>query len=97
MKSSSLVDLRKSIQSRLSPILLGSEKLIDIYLTSLISGSHLLLVGPPGIAKTRSANAFSRLLGLEFGRIQCTADLLPSDIIGAEIFHPKRQDFEIRK
>ncbi|MFZ4461435.1 MAG: AAA family ATPase [Patescibacteria group bacterium] len=100
MNSSNLSDfqkLRKQAQDILAPHVISSERLIDLYLVSLLAGGHLLLVGPPGVAKTRSASLFSQLLSLEFKRVQFTPDLLPSDITGVEIYDPKKQEFFMKK
>jgi MoxR-like ATPase len=74
-----------------------SDTVLDVYLASLLAGWHILLVGPPGVAKTRSARVVSSLLWLDFSRIQFTADLLPSDIVGAEVYNPRTQEFIVRK
>src|ERR1039457_2808737 len=61
---------------------------------SLLSGGHILLEDIPGVGKTTLALAFSRALGLTFGRIQCTSDLLPSDVTGLSIFHREESQFK---
>ncbi len=96
-KISDIHHLREQAQSLLAPYIIASEHLIDLYLVSILAGGHLLLVGPPGVAKTRSAGLFSQLLDLDFKRIQFTPDLLPSDITGAEIYDPKKQEFFVKK
>lgn len=75
----------------------GQEDLLDVYLMGLLAGGHLLLVGPPGVAKTKSANLAAKALGLPFKRIQFTSDLLPSDILGAEVYDPKAREFALRQ
>jgi MoxR-like ATPase len=57
----------------------------------------MLLVGPPGVAKTKSANLAAKALGLPFKRIQFTSDMLPSDILGAEVYDPKAREFTLKK
>ncbi len=76
-----IAQFSKEIQHFLGSILIHQVDLIDLFLIALFSRGHLLLIGPPGIAKTRSAHVFARLLDLEFHRIQFTPDLLPSDIL----------------
>lgn len=78
---SDITDFASQVQSTLERVLVNQSQLVELYLTALLSGGHLLLIGPPGIAKTRSANAFSNLLSLSFRRIQFTPDLLPADIL----------------
>ncbi len=63
----------------------GQEQVIELALTTLISGGHGLLVGVPGVAKTRLVSTLGTVLGLETKRVQFTPDLMPSDIIGSEV------------
>jgi MoxR-like ATPase len=65
----------------------GQADTIDLLLTALFAGGHVLLEGPPGIAKTLLAQSFAACLGLEFGRIQFTPDLMPGDITGINLFN----------
>ncbi len=86
-----------AFQASLSEHIYGQQELLEIYLLWLLAGGHLLLVGPPGVAKTKSANLAAQALGIPFKRIQFTSDLLPSDILGAEIYNPKEKEFILRK
>ena len=79
--SSRLRRAREEIQK----VIYGQDEVIDLVLTSLISGGHILLVGVPGLAKTRLVEVASLILGLESKRIQCTPDLMPADITGSEV------------
>ncbi len=74
-----------SVRQEIGNVIFGQEDVIDQTLTVLLAGGHLLLVGVPGLAKTRLVSAFSKVMGLDTKRIQCTPDLMPSDMIGAEI------------
>ncbi len=76
-----LTDARKEI----GRVIFGQDDVIDQALVALLSGGHMLLIGLPGLAKTKLVWALSKTLGLDTKRIQCTPDLMPSDIIGAEI------------
>jgi len=87
----------QEIKKEISKVIIGHEHLIDSMLIALLTGGHLLLEGVPGIAKTKSVLTLSKVLGLDFKRVQFTPDLLPSDITGIEIFNPKTQEFEIKK
>jgi MoxR-like ATPase len=71
--------------------------MIDSLLISLLCEGHILIEGVPGLAKTTTVNALSRALGLNFKRAQFTPDLLPSDILGAEIYDPQTNQFKIKK
>ncbi len=70
----------------LSPFLHGKERALELALTCFFSRGHLLIEDLPGLGKTTLAIAIAKVLGLTFGRIQCTSDLLPSDITGISIF-----------
>ena len=71
----------------------GKIKAVKLAVTSLLAGGHLLLEDIPGLGKTTLALALARALGLSFGRIQCTSDLLPSDITGLSIFDRNQNQF----
>ncbi len=72
----------------------GKIQAIRLALIALLSGGHLLIEDIPGLGKTTLALALSRILGLSFGRIQCTSDLLPSDITGLSIFDRGSSEFK---
>ncbi|WP_200762586.1 AAA family ATPase [Nitrosophilus alvini] len=87
----------KRLKSEIKKVVVGQEKMIDSLLAGLLCSGHILLEGVPGLAKTTTVNALAKTLGLDFKRVQFTPDLLPSDIIGAEIYDPKNNDFKIKK
>jgi MoxR-like ATPase len=66
-------------------------------LVALFSGGHILLEGPPGTAKTLLAHSFAQAVGLDFGRIQFTPDLMPADIIGANLFNFQTSSFTLTR
>ena len=66
-------------------VIFGQSQIIDLSLTTLLSGGHALLIGVPGLGKTRLAETMGLVLGLEDGRIQFTPDLMPADILGSEV------------
>ncbi|TCS64474.1 MoxR-like ATPase [Primorskyibacter sedentarius] len=84
----------KTLASQLRSGLIGHEKLIRRLLIALLSGGHLLIEGPPGLAKTRAVKALSDAVAGSFARIQCTPDLMPSDLTGTQIYRPQTQEFE---
>ncbi|MGC9152824.1 MAG: AAA family ATPase [Vulcanisaeta sp.] len=80
----------------ISKAVIGYDNEIKLLLACLIAGGHVLVEGFPGLAKTSLVKAFARTLGLSFGRVQFTPDLLPSDITGSLVFNPRVGDFEVR-
>jgi MoxR-like ATPase len=78
------------LKSEVAKVIVGQDKVVETLLLSIFSGGHSLLVGVPGLAKTLMVNTISQALGLEFKRVQFTPDLMPSDIIGAEILDENR-------
>ena len=80
-----LPDLCAQLRKQIHRAVIGQEKVINDMLVALLGGGHCLFIGVPGLAKTLLVNTVSKALGLDFGRVQFTPDLLPSDITGAEI------------
>ncbi|MFK7823168.1 MAG: AAA family ATPase [Oligoflexales bacterium] len=76
-----------SLKSYIESYIFGQDKLVKETICTFLSGGHILLTGAPGLAKTTLVRVFAQGLGLEFGRVQFTPDLLPSDIIGSEILN----------
>jgi MoxR-like ATPase len=84
------------ITAEISKIFVGQEELVLGSLVALFSSGHVLIESVPGLGKTLFVRTLGRVLGCDFGRIQFTADLMPSDITGAPIFDMKMQDFRFR-
>lgn len=84
----------KDIIQALSFYIQGKEKAIELILICLFSNGHLLIEDLPGLGKTTLAIATARVLGMDFGRIQATSDLLPTDITGLSIYNKNTQQFE---
>jgi len=87
----------QTIKKEVAKVVVGQEKMIDSLLIALMCEGHILIEGVPGLAKTTTVNALSKALGLNFKRAQFTPDLLPSDILGAEIYDPQNNQFKIKK
>jgi len=87
----------ENIKSEIGKVIVGQEKLIDGLLIGLLTRGHILLEGVPGLAKTTAVNALASSLGLDFKRVQFTPDLLPSDIVGTEIYDPSNNSFKIKQ
>jgi MoxR-like ATPase len=87
----------QTIQTEISKVLVGQDKMVEGLLAGLLCKGHILLEGVPGLAKTTAVNALAQTLGLSFKRVQFTPDLLPSDIIGTEIYDPAKNEFKIKQ
>jgi MoxR-like ATPase len=85
------------LKTELKKAVIGQEPMIEGLIIGLLCDGHILIEGVPGLAKTTTINALSKALGLDFKRIQFTPDLLPSDIIGAQIYNPQDHTFSIKK
>ncbi len=85
------------LKKEISKAVIGQEAMVEGLLIGLLCDGHILVEGVPGLAKTTTINALSRALGLDSKRIQFTPDLLPSDIIGAQIYNPQDHSFSIKK
>ena len=88
----SLQKLKKNIQK----VFVGNETAIELLIESVLCNGHVLLEDVPGTGKTLLAKSLAKSMGGQFTRIQCTPDVLPSDITGIEYFNPKSNDFEKR-
>lgn len=82
--------------NEIGKVFVGQEELVSVSLVALFSGGHVLIEGVPGLGKTLFVRTLGRVLGCQFGRIQFTADLMPSDITGAPVLDLKTQDFRFR-
>jgi len=87
----------KLIKKEIAKAVVGQDEMIDGLLIGLFCEGHILVEGVPGLAKTTTVKALSSAMELDFHRVQFTPDLLPSDIIGAEIYDPKNSEFKIKK
>ncbi|MBI9068365.1 MAG: AAA family ATPase [Salinivirgaceae bacterium] len=81
----------EKLLNEIKKVIIGQDEIVKTTLISIISGGHCLLIGVPGLAKTLLVTTIANSLGLQFKRIQFTPDLMPSDIIGAEILDKNRE------
>jgi MoxR-like ATPase len=88
--------LTAKLRTNVERALRGKPRVVERAVETLISDGHLLLEDVPGVAKTMLARAMARSVGCAFKRIQCTPDLLPTDVTGASIFNQKTVEFEFR-
>lgn len=89
--------IAERIRAEIAKAVVGQEDAVDMLLTALFAGGHVLLEGPPGTAKTLLAQTFARTLGLDYGRIQFTPDLMPGDIIGSNLFNFQTSSFTLTR
>lgn len=85
-----LVTRYQDLKKEIGRVIIGQHEVVDQIVISIFSGGHALLIGVPGLAKTLMVNTIAQALGLDFKRIQFTPDLMPSDIVGAEILDESR-------
>ena len=89
--------LADGIRTDVAKAIIGQDEAVELMLTALFSSGHILLEGPPGTAKTLLAQCFARVLGLDFGRIQFTPDLMPGDILGSNLFNFQTSQFTLTR
>jgi MoxR-like ATPase len=85
------------VRTQVAQTVVGQEVVVERVLIALLTGGHLLLEGVPGIAKTLMVQAVAKAIDLQFHRVQFTIDLLPSDIVGAEILEQRTSEFRVHK
>ena len=89
--------LAGAIREEVAKAVVGQDEIVDHLLIALFAGGHVLLEGPPGTAKTFLAQSFATALGLDFGRIQFTPDLMPGDILGSNLFNFQTSQFTLTR
>lgn len=91
-----ITEIGTRIKESVERVIVGKSEVVELAIVTLLCEGHLLLEDVPGIGKTMLAKSVARSLGCTFRRIQCTPDLLPSDITGTYIYNQKTADFEYR-
>ncbi|MBA1144826.1 AAA family ATPase [Mesorhizobium neociceri] len=89
--------LATQIREEVAKAITGQHDTVDLMLTALFAGGHILLEGPPGTAKTMTARCFAQALGVVYGRIQFTPDLMPGDIVGSNIYNFQSGQFTLTR
>jgi MoxR-like ATPase len=89
--------LADRMRAEIGKAVVGQSDTVELMLTALMAGGHVLLEGPPGTAKTFLAQCFARTLGLQYGRIQFTPDLMPGDILGTNLFNFQTSAFTLTR
>ena len=91
-----VVSTARKIIANVEKVIVGKRRQVILSLVSWLCEGHLLLEDVPGVAKTMLARALAKSVGCSFKRIQCTPDLLPTDVTGTSVFNPKTTEFEFR-
>ncbi len=86
----------KELVDSVSSVVIGKKDQINLVVMTLLAGGHVLIEDIPGVGKTLLALACARSMGVRFRRIQFTSDTLPSDVVGLNVFDPKRAEFEFK-
>lgn len=93
----SVEQVASQVREEISKAIAGQQEVVEQALVAILSNGHVLLEGVPGVAKTLLVRSLAQTLGLEYGRIQFTPDLMPSDVIGTNVFDPRTSDFKLRQ
>ncbi|MBN2612007.1 MAG: MoxR family ATPase [Bacteroidales bacterium] len=84
----------EKLKQEIKKVIVGQDKMIDLFLVAVLSDGHVLVEGVPGIAKTLTAKLVAKTMSAGFSRIQFTPDLMPSDVLGTTIFNNHKAEFE---
>ena len=84
------------VKKEIAKVIVGQQELVELMLVALLCGNHVLIEGVPGIAKTLTAKMLAQALSVKFSRVQFTPDLMPSDVIGTNVFNLKNSEFQFK-
>lgn len=85
-----------NIRQEIGKVIVGQPQMIDLLITAILADGHVLIEGVPGVAKTLTAKLLSKVISVNFSRIQFTPDLMPSDVLGTSIYNLKKSEFEFK-
>ncbi|MCB0653511.1 MAG: MoxR family ATPase [Saprospiraceae bacterium] len=94
---SKVANVVNKVKNEVGKVIVGQDEYIELLLTALFTGGHVLVEGVPGIAKTLMAKLMAKTLDTQFSRIQFTPDLMPSDVIGTTVFNMKTSEFTFKQ
>jgi MoxR-like ATPase len=92
-----LTSLATHVRTEMAKAVIGQKEVVDQLLLVLLCGGHAVIEGVPGLAKTLAVKSLARICGLEFSRVQCTADLMPADVTGTNVFNLSNSTFNLHK
>jgi MoxR-like ATPase len=92
-----LRSLAEHVRSEISKVIIGQKEAVDQLLLVLVCGGHAVIEGVPGLAKTLTVKSLARICGLQFHRVQCTADLMPADVTGTNVFNLSTSTFVLHQ
>ncbi len=92
----SIANITDRLQEAISEVVVGQHEMVELLLAGLLADGHILLEGVPGVAKTLTAKLLACLIDVPFSRIQFTPDLMPSDVIGTNVFNPQTASFQFK-
>jgi len=84
----------EALRQSIADVVVGQKETVDLLLTAILANGHVLIEGVPGVAKTLLARLLARLIDARFSRVQFTPDLMPSDVLGTNVFNMKTQQFD---
>ena len=93
-KESGFIDL---LNMEIGKVIIGQKHMVESLLIGLLSNGHILLEGVPGLAKTLAISTLSKVINVDFKRVQFTPDLLPADLLGTMIYNQKKEEFISKK
>jgi MoxR-like ATPase len=96
-ETSPILQLVEQVQQQIEHVIVGQQQMIELLMAGLLADGHILIEGVPGVAKTLTAKLLAKLVHANFSRIQFTPDLMPSDVLGTNIFNPQTASFQFRQ
>ncbi|MDI9366571.1 MAG: MoxR family ATPase [Flavobacterium sp.] len=86
-----------AVKAEIGKVLVGQDQMVELLLTAILAEGHVLIEGVPGVAKTLAAKLIARCINVPFSRIQFTPDLMPSDVLGTNVFNPQSGSFSYKQ
>jgi MoxR-like ATPase len=90
------LDFIENVKDHIHRVIVGQDEMVELLLAGLLADGHILIEGVPGVAKTLTAKLLAKLIQVRFSRIQFTPDLMPSDVLGTNVFNPQTSNFQFK-